>query len=315
MASKINNLEDVKKILSEKDLSFSLNKILKSKKENLSKIKLLQEALTDNKIIEKIKNENDISQKKEVKLFVYSKMMSILSFYNKKSVLDEFFLSLSEKEIKKIATYEYKNKTDITINNDIFDKYCLKYKINFLSFPNEAEILELTQRINVINEKKKEEENKKKNKNKEIKEETKKTNKKVKTILVIIFLILFLSFIGYTSYRYIKLNSKYKNLIYPGVYVNDINLSGKTKENVKRKLEEEKNMILDKKIVFSNVNGDYEYTLKDLNVSLDNDKMYKEVIGYNNNLSFFRKIKILIKKLLILFLLMMMMELMLLLKI
>lgn len=121
----------------------------------------------------------------------------------------------------------------------------------------------------------------------------KKKPKKTFKIYAIIFFLLVLSILGgFLIHRYSKVKS-FDNLIYPGVSIEGIDLSGKTKEQSKKLIEEKYwNKILNKKI---NVKvNDKTYTLKysKLNSTSNLDKMITDAFSYGKNLNLFEKYNI-----------------------
>ena len=117
--NKSQKINYIKNTLFNKDLNTALDDILKNEKKDLSNIKIIQTVLKDKLILDRIKEQCNFSSDKDTKLFVYSKIMSVLSFYNKQLVLSNFLKSLSKDELKEVSIYEYNNKTDLSINNKI----------------------------------------------------------------------------------------------------------------------------------------------------------------------------------------------------
>lgn len=282
-----NNLSDTQKVNYVKNLLFNyeineaLDTLLKNEKKDLKVIKIILSVLDDSLIINRIKQQCNLSADEGAKVFVYSKILAILSFYNKTVILNNFLKSLSDDKRKQIATYEYQNKTSVSIDNKIFNKYCLKYKndaLNELKHTDE-ETLVLTMemdRYNAVSNQKK------------IKE--KKNNKKLPIIFVLISLIIII-LLMYKIYDDNKLLSKYNDVIYPGIYLNDTNLSKVKIEDLSNVLNEEKNKIENGKMIVTNVNGNYEFSYKELGIIVNYKEVLSEIKSYNNNLSRFKKIK------------------------
>ena len=277
-----NNLSDAQKVNYVKNLLFNseindaLDTLLKNEKKDLKVIKIILSVLDDSLIINRIKQQCNLNTDDGAKIFVYSKILAVLSFYNKTVILNNFLKSLNDDKRKQIATYEYQNKTSVSIDNKIFNKYCLKYKndaLNELKHSDE-ETLMLTMEMDRYN----------------AVSNQKKNNKKLPIIFIIVSLIIIILLI-YKIYDDNKLLSKYNNVIYPGIYLNDTNLSKVKIEDLSNILNEEKNKIEDGKIIVTNVNGNYEFSYKELGIIVNYKEVLRKIKSYNNSLSRFEKLK------------------------
>lgn len=272
----------VKSLLFNHDINDALDTIIKVEKKDLKLIKIILDVLNEELLINRIKEQCNLSDKTSVKLFVYSRIIAMLSFYNKSVILNNFFKQLSNEELKQVAAYEYQNKTDVSFNSKIFNKYCLKYKNEALnSFGvDEEEILMLDEEKEKYNSLLKKKDNKKRN----------------FIILFILLIIIVVSFLLFKLYDYNKLINKYNGLIYPGIYLNDIDLSGEKVSNLDKIIEKEKSRIENGSIIVTNENGNYKFTYKEIGI-LANDTGIKEKIEkYNDSLSFFKKVKMIREK-------------------
>ncbi len=272
----------VKSLLFNRDINDALDTIIKVEKKDLKLIKIILDVLNEELLINRIKEQCNLSDKTSVKLFVYSRIIAMLSFYNKSVILNNFFKQLSNEELKQVAAYEYQNKTDVSFNSKIFNKYCLKYKNEALnSFRvDEEEILMLDEEKEKYNSLLKKKDNKKRN----------------FIILFILLTIIVVSFLLFKLYDYNKLINKYNGLIYPGIYLNDIDLSGEKVSNLDKIIEKEKSRIENGSIIVTNENGNYKFTYKEIGI-LANDTGIKEKIKkYNDSLSFFKKVKMIREK-------------------
>ena len=272
----------VKSLLFNRDINDALDTIIKVEKKDLKLIKIILDVLNEELLINRIKEQCNLSDKTSVKLFVYSRIIAMLSFYNKSVILNNFFKQLSNEELKQVAAYEYQNKTDVSFNSKIFNKYCLKYKNEALnSFGvDEEEILMLDEEKEKYNSLLKKKDNKKRN----------------FIILFILLTIIVVSFLLFKFYDYNKLINKYNGLIYPGIYLNDIDLSGEKVSNLDKIIEKEKSRIENGSIIVTNENGNYKFTYKEIGI-LANDTGIKEKIKkYNDSLSFFKKVKMIREK-------------------
>ena len=117
----------IKNLLYSKNLISALNIILEKEKKDLELINIIIDCSSDELIAKKIKENLYLNPDSSIKLYLYSKIISILSFYNKKIILKKLFDSLDNDLLKQIAIYEYTNKTEVSNSSEIFNKYCHKY--------------------------------------------------------------------------------------------------------------------------------------------------------------------------------------------
>lgn len=275
--NKSQKINYIKNTLFNKDLNTALDDILKNEKKDLSNIKIIQTVLKDKLILDRIKEQCNFSSDKDTKLFVYSKIMSVLSFYNKQLVLSNFLKSLSKDELKEVSIYEYNNKTDLSINNKTFKKYAKTYE-------NEAtEVLKLDDEEKKLIKVESEKYNKL-----TAKKSNNKNRKYICILLIILFIILvYISVIFYKNY---KLLNKYKGEFLPGIYLNDIELTGFKVNDIDKEVKKEKEKIENGTLNVANINGDHIFTYKELGIKIDDESLIKEIKKYYNNLNFFDKV-------------------------
>lgn len=277
-SSKINNLDEnqrvnyVKNLLFNHELNEALDILLKDENKNLLAIKTILNVLKDELIIERIKSQCNIKDDKRAISFVYSKIISILAFYNKSLIMIKFFKLLSEEEKKNLAYYEYQNKTNVSFSNKTFNRYFSKYKDEAIKQGelSDEEVLLLDDEIKKYN--------------------SISSNNKVKRNVFICLGILIIILLSTTIYEF-TLVKKYNGLFYPGIYFNNINLSGKKISQLDDIINSENEKITDGKITISNVNGDYDYTYKELGITTNKDDIKNEIINYNKNLYLIEKLK------------------------
>ena len=262
----------IKTSLCNDELSNALDKILKEENKRLFLIKIIINSLNDELICKKIIENNSIKTS-NLKIFMYSKILSVLNFYNKNSVIKALLKSLDEQTLSKLAVYEYTNKTTVSIENKTFNKYCIGYKQQ--SINNTYETLDYTRKINTTDLR-----NKKKSKK--------------KFLLIPVFCILGISF--YFVFSFNNEISKYKNKFYPNIYLNNIDLKNMKLTKLDELLIEEKQNILSKTITISNVNEKYKFSFEDLKINIDMTKTSEEITNYVNNLSYVDKIKLIKNK-------------------
>ncbi len=256
----------VKNLLFNSDINEVLNILLKDEKKDLNIIKIIISVLDEKLILDRIKEQYNSSC--DAKIYVYSRILSVLSFYNKSIIISNFLKSLKEDELRKLAIYEYKNKTDVSFNNKAFNKICFKYKSELID-EDHTEVLEFDEKPILVKKKKK---------------------KVLKPVLLAIFII-FILVSGYIYYDCKKLINGYKDLFYPGIHLNDIDLSGKMETELNEIIQNEKEKILKGTITVTNPNEDYKLTYEEINITVNEDDVLDEIKDYNNNLSFLDKVK------------------------
>lgn len=278
-SSKINSFDEnqrvnyVKNLLFNHELNEALDILLKDEDKNLLAIKTIFSALKDELIIKRIKAQCNIKDDKRTISFVYSKIISILAFYNKSLIMIKFFKLLSEEEKKNLAYYEYQNKTNVSFSNKTFNRYFSKYKDEAIKQGelSDEEVLLLDDEIERYN--------------------SISSNNNVKRNVFICLGVLIIILLSATIYEF-TLIKKYNGLFYPGIYFNNINLSGKKISQLDDIINSENEKITSGKITISNVNGDYDYTYKELGITTNKDDVKNKIINYNKNLSLIDKLKI-----------------------
>ena len=116
--------------------------------------------------------------------------------------------------------------------------------------------------------------------------------KSKKTPIIIIGIIIFSLILGasaYTAYSYSEVK-KWNNVIYPGVTVGDIDISGETKEEALKKLQSN---ISDKvnsyKIIIEMEGKSYELSMESLGFQYNFEKIVDEAYNYGKDLKLFSK--------------------------
>ena len=264
----------IKNLLFNSEINDALDILLKKERKDLHIIHLILKTLDEDMMIKRIKQQCNLNDTKYVKPFVYSKIIATLSFYNKSVILNNLFKKMPEEEKRQVAAYEYQNKTNVSFNSKIFNKYCLKYKDEVLKSLN----LESTEVLMLD----------------EIKEKynnlSKSKNKKNLIFLIAIFVILIIGVLSYKINDYNKMVKEYKGLIYPGIYLNNKNLCGIKINDLQDVVNEEKEKIENGVITVRNINGDYDFTYQEIGLKINADKVRKDIINYNNKLSFIKKV-------------------------
>ncbi len=117
----------------------------------------------------------------------------------------------------------------------------------------------------------------------------KKISKVKLVVLVIILLILIISYISLVIYNYHSLQ-RYDNEILPNIYLEEFDMSHYTFEKSKIKIDFYSDYLLSRKIKLIINSKEYEYSLKDLGVVVDQDRTIKQIKDYQKKLSFSRKL-------------------------
>ena len=270
----------VKNLLFNHDLTFSLDILLKEEKKDLRVIKIILKVLKEELIIDRIKQECNI--KDSIMPYVYSKIISLLAFYNKQNVLNAFFKSLDDNTLKSIAYYEYQNRTLVSISCDVFKKYCSKYKKeakNSLNMDNTEKLMLTTgiEKYNYIYNKK-----------------TRNKNRLIYVLYLILVILIVASCLCF--YGVNKAIKEYDGLVFNGIYIGDINLSKTKLNDLEIIIDKEKEKIEQGKIIVKNINENQVYTYKDLGIKVDSRKALDDIQKYNNNLSWIKKASMLNEK-------------------
>lgn len=125
-----------------------------------------------------------------------------------------------------------------------------------------------------------------------------KINKKMKSYVniiltaVIITFILILSYVLYTK----SLVDAWENRVYPGIKINNIDVSGKTKEEVSKIITDNFSKSIEtQKLLAKFKDNSFELEYKSLNPQLNLDETIKEAIGYGKDGKLFSKGKLIRK--------------------
>ena len=132
-----------------------------------------------------------------------------------------------------------------------------------------------------------------------------KTNKKKKrtraAILILSIIVVFIIAVSGIFLAYYdntkKLSKEWENKIYPGVIVDGIDLTGKTKEEAKELLNEEcTEKLLNKELKIVVGDNNFQYKYSDISARYDVDKCIEEAIDYGKDLSIFKQRKLIKNK-------------------
>ena len=119
-----------------------------------------------------------------------------------------------------------------------------------------------------------------------------KIDKKRKLIVLITMLVvLILAYSSLVIYNVVSLQ-KYNTLILPNTYIDGFDFSNYSFENSKKLMNFYQDFVLSKKIKFHTPDHEYEYTLKDLGITIDQEKTLEKIKDYQEHLSYSHKLRI-----------------------
>ena len=264
----------IKNLLYNNDINDVLSVILEYENKKLEIISIVINSLKDKVILSKVKEHLYEDDNTKAKIFVYSRILSYLSFNKQNIIMGILLNSLDEITLKKLAKYEYRNCTDVSINNKVFEKYCLKYKKQIMKdlALQKTEVIDLTTKLNVRPERL----------------NFKKIFVRLFIGIVIFTIVSYSAFIINDCYSLLKM---YENKIIPGIYLKDVSLKGTPINEVESIIKEEIDAINKGNIVLTNVNDKYTYSLDELGIKVKDYNLYHDIIDYNNNLSTLDKLK------------------------
>lgn len=119
-----------------------------------------------------------------------------------------------------------------------------------------------------------------------------RVDKKKKLVaLITILVILVVVYSSLVLYNVFSLK-KYNTLILPNTYIDGFDFSNYSFENSKKIMNFYQDFVLSKKIKFRTFDHEYEYTLKDLGITIDQEKTLEKIKDYQEHLSYSRKLRI-----------------------
>ena len=119
-----------------------------------------------------------------------------------------------------------------------------------------------------------------------------KIDKKTKLIILIVILsILVISYVGLIAYNIHSLK-RYNTEILPNTYIDEFDMSYYSYKTSSDKIDSYSDYVLSKEIKLNINSKDYNYTLKDLGIVIDNEKTIKQIEDYQKKLSYSRKLMI-----------------------
>lgn len=117
--------------------------------------------------------------------------------------------------------------------------------------------------------------------------------KKKLLIIGIISFVIVITGISAFFYHVYSVDSEHMNVIYPGVSIENIDVSGKTIEEAKKIVDEKyQNLVQNKKIIVKAGDNTYTTTYGKLSAKYDVNKIVEEAINYGKDLSLYNKYKL-----------------------
>ena len=117
------------------------------------------------------------------------------------------------------------------------------------------------------------------------------SNKDKLKILISLLVVLILAYVLFVLIN-VKSLKKYDDKILPNTYVEEFDLSNYSYENAYKKLDYYNDYVLNRKVKVNVNSKDYEYTLKDLGIVIDNNKTIDNIKDYQKKLSYSKKLMI-----------------------
>lgn len=279
-----NNLDDVQKVnyvksvLYNNELNDALNTLLQNEKKDLSMIKTIAIVLKDDLIINRLKHQCGQANLHDTKMLVYSRVISILSFYNKTVILNNFFKNLSEPLLRDIAVYEYNNNTDTAVSNKLFDKYGSKYKKETGTKLKaiDEEVLMLSNETRQYNK---------------ISGDNSNHKKSVIIFALVVFIVVITIIFSYKYHVSSNELRKYDGLLYPGIYLNEVDLSMVKLEDLPSVIKAEREKIEQGNIKVTSANEDYYFNYKEIGIKINDDNVVNQIKSYNENLPRYKKLR------------------------
>ena len=106
------------------------------------------------------------------------------------------------------------------------------------------------------------------------------------TIVLVVFLFVYIFIVSYS----LTLTSNYDDAMYPNVYINNDNISNMKIKDIETKVNRIEQKLQSKKVTFVVGDKQFEYSLLDLGITIDKNKMLKEIIKYHDNMTYSQKI-------------------------
>lgn len=111
-------------------------------------------------------------------------------------------------------------------------------------------------------------------------------------VLIILLVILIFSYVILIIYNYNSLK-KYDYQILPGISIDNIDMSGYSYDNSLKRLDYYSDHILNQKVKLEINSKDYEYSLKDLGLTINASETLDKVSDFQNSLNYSKRLRLL----------------------
>ena len=116
--------------------------------------------------------------------------------------------------------------------------------------------------------------------------------KKIFFAILIFLLFVLLAFGGVVYYKAHSLVSSYEQKVYPELYLEDINLSGLNKIELKNAVNDLLSQISSKNFLVTVDDQNFELSYFDINITADADAIVEEIYSYGKDEKFFKKLSL-----------------------
>ena len=113
--------------------------------------------------------------------------------------------------------------------------------------------------------------------------------KKISIILIALVVVIICVYIAITVYS-ITILSDYDDKIYPNVYIDNYDISNTTKKEIPSLVEKISNEVKNSSIILTINKKEYEYTFKDLGISINSELLLNDLLNYDKKMSYSEKL-------------------------
>lgn len=109
--------------------------------------------------------------------------------------------------------------------------------------------------------------------------------KKIIMQIILLFIFILFDMLFFCFYWGNNLLKKYDGYVYPNVYIESKDISKIKVNEIDKKIDEINNELINKEVKFKTSDKEYPFKVKDLGISIDKDKLKKEINKYLNDSS------------------------------
>ena len=113
--------------------------------------------------------------------------------------------------------------------------------------------------------------------------------KKISIILIALVVVIICVYIAITVYS-ITILSDYDDKIYPNVYIDNYDISNTSKKEIPSLVEKISNEVKNSSIILTINKKEYEYTFKDLGISINSELLLNDLLNYDKKMSYSEKL-------------------------